>query len=334
MPYIGGLYSGLECDYYDVNDFEDVEELDTLLFDIAEQGAYNNVVSLVMFPSAFKNTGPYVGVQASSIDKPTMVENYVPRNNKLLTYPYVFLTVDTLNSVKNYRYEWFKTTDDKADFVLTCGTSPSPEIIVSPMGYNMGETAGAIATFNPTESVTCSGFPQCAFTIDSYSAWLAQKALPQAISATGSGAGAILASNPAGQIAGAVGLASAVTSMLIDSTMSAKVRGSQGNSTEVASRTKGVYFKKMGITSEYAKVIDSYFDRFGYACEKIKIPNRNARPHWTYTKTRDVGIKGTVPSDAMRKLKEIYNKGITFWAHGSEVGDYSLDNRTVHGGGE
>jgi hypothetical protein len=82
----------------------------------------------------------------------------------------------------------------------------------------------------------------------------------------------------------------------------------------------------MGVTEQSAKMIDDFFDRFGYATKRIKIPNRNVRPHWTYTKTLDVAIRGNVPVDDMRKIKAIYDNGITFWRNGSEVGNYSLDN--------
>ena len=105
-----------------------------------------------------------------------------------------------------------------------------------------------------------------------------------------------------------------------------RVRGTVGAGSEVAKRTKAIYFKQISVTAEYAKMIDDFFDRFGYTCGRLKVPNRNARPHWTYTKTKDVNLRGNVPTDDMRKIKEIYDNGITFWNNGSEVGNYNLDN--------
>lgn len=83
---------------------------------------------------------------------------------------------------------------------------------------------------------------------------------------------------------------------------------------------------KMTIKREYAEIIDSYFDKYGYKCNETKTPNRNVRPHWTYTKTVGCTINARCPSDDEETICQIYNRGITFWRNGSEVGDYSLDN--------
>ena len=73
--------------------------------------------------------------------------------------------------------------------------------------------------------------------------------------------------------------------------------------------------------------IDDYFNMYGYAIHRCKIPNRNVRPHWTYTKTIGCCIVGSLPSDSAKHICDIYNAGITFWKNGSEVGQYQLDNR-------
>ena len=80
------------------------------------------------------------------------------------------------------------------------------------------------------------------------------------------------------------------------------------------------------IKPEIAKTIDDYFDKFGYATRRIKKPNRNARPYWTYTKTIGCTIIGSVPCDDMKKICSIYDNGITFWNDGNNVGNYDLDN--------
>lgn len=79
---------------------------------------------------------------------------------------------------------------------------------------------------------------------------------------------------------------------------------------------------QMTIKKEYAKIIDEYFSRFGYACKRIKVPNRNARINWTYTKTIGCEISGNLPSDSIAKIKSIYDSGITFWNDGMNIGNY------------
>lgn len=86
------------------------------------------------------------------------------------------------------------------------------------------------------------------------------------------------------------------------------------------------YFKKT-ITAQMAKTIDDYFNMYGYATHKVKIPNTNVRPHWTFTKTIGCKIVGSLPSDDQRKICEIFDNGVTFWRNPSEVGQYYLDNR-------
>lgn len=79
---------------------------------------------------------------------------------------------------------------------------------------------------------------------------------------------------------------------------------------------------QMTIKSEFARIIDEYFSRFGYACHRIKVPNRNARLNWTYVKTIGCEIVGNLPSDSIVKIKSIYDNGITFWNDGLNVGHY------------
>ena len=93
-------------------------------------------------------------------------------------------------------------------------------------------------------------------------------------------------------------------------------------------KTRYTIYKK-SIRQEYAKIVDEYFTRYGYATKRNKIPNRNVRPHWTYTKTIGCTITGSMPADSARKICDIYNTGITFWNNPTELGNYSLNNSPV-----
>ena len=86
------------------------------------------------------------------------------------------------------------------------------------------------------------------------------------------------------------------------------------------------YYGRCSVTAQQAKIIDDYFDMFGYATRRLKVPNRNARPHWNYVKTVSCNIHGSIPAGDMDRICEIYDKGITFWRDGNEVGHYELDN--------
>lgn len=99
-----------------------------------------------------------------------------------------------------------------------------------------------------------------------------------------------------------------------------------GDATLIKYHEQNFHFFNKHITAEYAKIIDDYFSTFGYATNRLKVPNRNVRPHWCYTKTVGCVITGSIPADDAKAICAIYDRGITFWKNGNEVGNYSLNN--------
>jgi hypothetical protein len=89
------------------------------------------------------------------------------------------------------------------------------------------------------------------------------------------------------------------------------------------------HFYKMSIKSEYAKIIDKYFDMFGYKVNMLKVPNKNHRARYWFTKTIDVNINGAIPNDDLQQIKNCYNNGITFWRSDSEVDNYNVTNNII-----
>lgn len=109
----------------------------------------------------------------------------------------------------------------------------------------------------------------------------------------------------------------------------------QQNGTQTAMADYGMGFKnfiaeRLSIRAEYAKIIDDYFDMYGYATHKVKQPNITGRPHWNYVKTigNTVDALG-VPDPYLKVMNGAFNKGITIWHNPNEVGYYGLDNRPV-----
>ena len=82
----------------------------------------------------------------------------------------------------------------------------------------------------------------------------------------------------------------------------------------------------MSIIHEIARMLDGYFDMFGYKTNLIKTPNKAHRSRYWYTKTIDVNIDGNLPQNDLQIIKDAYNRGITFWRNASEIQDYSLSN--------
>ena len=91
------------------------------------------------------------------------------------------------------------------------------------------------------------------------------------------------------------------------------------------------------IPLDIARSIDDYFTMFGYATNKVKVPNIRdgyaaKRPYWNYIKTANCVLHPNYPetqgldADTESDISEIYNHGITFWTNLSQVGNYTLNN--------
>ena len=334
--YFNGLFNGVKYKTYLFGDDTITRDLD----DMVSDGLQNNVVSITMIPSVFVGTGelPSSAVPSTplsfTVNRPNTIAGYEPKNNKMFTFPFCYLAVDCINDAHNYRFEYFNSSQSQVSFEAFLCVSPNSEIVIAPTNYNgsitenrwEGTTHGFVTNNNFTESLTMTGFPQCAFVIDSYRAWLAQKATGQGLTALGSLGGAIasgVVGYAPGVVAGIVGFAGQINQMHIDATQNTKVRGNIGSDTLTGIRRKKIYFKIMTVTRESAEVIDNFFSKYGYACSLVKVPNRHVRQNWTYTKTVDCEAKGAVPIKDMEKIKNIYNNGITFWSSLTNVGNYS-----------
>lgn len=321
--YISGLFTG--CNYVvgRIDKPEQVQKLTDYLKALVEANEQDSVVSIFLMPTEFYTTDSMPSVQVSRVAKNTDIHGYTPRNKKLLTYPYNYLSVECGNNDAIYRYEWFK--DKYCDFELVGCVSCNPQIMLVPQNYN-GVSGD---NFNYVEKLVMQDFPQVAWSIDSFRAWLAQEASSTALQGVASGVSAVggaLSGNPMATVGGLIGLANTTNSVILATNRPNQAKGTNSGTIDVASRTKDFYFRQMQVSLEYAKIIDDYFDVYGYATRRVKVPNRNVRPHWTYTKTNGCVLKGNAPADDVRKICEIYDNGITFWRNASEVGNYSLDN--------
>lgn len=104
-----------------------------------------------------------------------------------------------------------------------------------------------------------------------------------------------------------------------------------GDGILAATRNYRIMFLKMQVREEYARSVDTFFDLYGYAQNKIMNVNRNVRPVYTYVKTAGANIHQApggntgANSAVISALSEIYDNGITFWkaSSGVTIGDYS-----------
>ena len=330
---INGVYSGIKIyPFYNVtsaNDFIDV------LTDKAKSDA---LVGAVMCPRGFEpqQDGSPPPAKLIEINKYYYAMNgYSPHNNKLFTYPYNFLMVtngDGNDAI--FRYEFFGATASRVcQFFLYGQPDLNPEFILEPVNYKTWGTS----QFCTAEKMSLRGFPQCAFNIDQYKAFLAQNSsslAADAISTAGSGIISTVVNAVTGNIGGAVQSALGTGEKIMrraamHQDYARKPPQSNGSTTggiEGGRKLKDFYFMAKSITGQYARIIDEYFDMFGYAQNRVMRPNMHARPSWTYVKTIGCVVHCSAPAEDCRIIEECFDRGIRFWTSSVTVGDYSASN--------
>lgn len=305
------------------------------------------IIAMYQYPNILQ--GAEEGTTATrtiSINKPTYLDTYAnqytPRNRKLLFYPYTRIRVSAHNgNYKDYAYERFDYFESAitCNFEVKCVNIPDVTVVAYPIDYN-GESG-----FD--SKMTIRDFPVCAWAIDSFTSWWAQNkwdifydGMSRILS---SGARALNADigikNPvtrtnqreAGLLQSGVDFADYLLSTSISMAKATDSPNTVEGNTTTGNVNAGlgkqeICLYNVSIERERAIAIDDYFDRYGYACQRNKVPNRNVRPHWCYTKTIGCQITGSIPADDARTICNIYDKGITFWKDGDEVGNYSLNN--------
>ena len=262
------------------------------------------------------------------------IDGYTPKNKKLYTYPYNFYHVDNASGGGlDLRYEFFY---QRTPHFVAYGTITQPvKVIMRPLYY---KNSGGYMDFS--ESISLDNYPQCSWNVDAYWAWVAQNTnleggkLAKGLVSTGA-----YKNNIGAGISNIFATAiNALTDNYQASIASDILKGATNcGNVNVASAYQDFFGCRLSVCSNYAKRIDDFFTRFGYAINEIMLPNRNARTHYTYLKTIGCTITGSVPCDDMKKICDIYNNGITWWLDPDEIGDYTVTNscsEPVNQGGE
>lgn len=352
QPYYGGyyagIYSGLCCTV-----FSTAAALNTWLATVEAANKIDGIVNICMLPDGFVPTGqvPESTLPINytvEIDKnQTLIDGYAPKNKRLFSWPYNKLCVSNLQGSENeYRFEMFgfdplqSQTATKAYFRLAGNCTADPEIICAPLNYRgdnvyNGNTS-TTTNIGYNHYISIRGFPQCAWNADVYKIWLGNRkvqawqdllnsiptfistvALPES-SAGGGGNEAL--------VGGVIG---SIFSTIKAQRQPAQAHGGQASSILASLDMLDFVFSTKTIRAAQAKIIDDYFSMYGYAIKRCQVPNRNARPHWTYVKTIGCHVEGNIPADANMEICKIYDRGIRFWNNATEINNYSLDNSPV-----
>lgn len=251
--------------------------------------------------------------------------NYVPRNKKLLTWPFKYFLVDNnAGQCYEYKYEYF--SDNNCRFQINGALSVGCSIKMYPINYN--KKSG----LNLLYGVDSSKLPTCAWINDAYTNYLTANAVNIGVSLAaevGTTAIGAYSGNAVAAGGGIIAIANTIGSLYEKSKMPLQVHNGV-NQGDIAFSTRlsfTVYRKS--IKEEMAKICDGYFDMFGYKINELKIPELHSRKNWNYIKTIDINIIGDIPQDDLNEIKTLFNNGITLWHDPNTFLDYSQSNYII-----
>lgn len=342
-----GIYTGLTYYRYDLT-----SSIDIILEIFANSSKTDAINGVFMAPKwvAPLSDGSLRDVAQSQspasfdidVSKQTTLNGYSPKNNKLKCFPYNYLLISN-NIGQNGILHYEKFSDNNnATFNVKGVLNPGCSINITPTNYN-----GSASSDN--DAIQLGKFPICNFQNDMYTNWLTQNSInvlghtitsdDMNIASAGFGALAGTITNVAvGNYMGAgmsvasgfQGVAGAMIQQKQHNMISPTVNG-QLNSADVnvASGNNTFHFYKMSIKQEYAKIIDDYFDMFGYKVNDLKIPNITGRQNWNYVKTINCNFDGNIPQTDLNIIKTMFDNGVTLWHNPSNIYNYSAPNNII-----
>ena len=264
------------------------------------------------------------------INKLTSFSDYTPKNNKCFVYPYNYLLVSNNQGSNNiYKYEDFNSDKCVFENQFTLSIGGSGRIV--PKNYK------GMAT-NDDESLTLGKYPTCAWSSDAFINWLTQNSVNMAISlglTAGSIATTIATGGAALPVLAAATVAKTASNQIgqfYQASLLPNISGGQANGDIIWTANRNKFsFRQMRAKTEYMKIIDDYFTRFGYAVRKLETPNITGRKYWNYVEigpSEEIGY-GEVPTKFMNVINNACRKGVTIWHNHDNLGNYSLDNSII-----
>lgn len=317
-----GVYTGVDYLFYETTP-EDVGRLNTMIASFSDVGQMDNILSIFMLPKEFITGTPKT---FSYRRKYNTIDGYTPKNKKLFTFPYAYMGINNCTGTEaHYKYEFFSDPYD-IKFEIDSTFNMASNAICSPLNYKG-------LPKNWDEGVVLSKFPQCSWVSNAYANWFALNRFSLSQGIFNSAASVVSSTanlNLDGAISGVNAIASTVAQVRDKQTAPFQIQGQTAcDVSNVKWGRLGFELKNYSIKSQFAKIIDDYFSMFGYKVNAVKVPNITGRRSWNYVKTIDSVITGSIPVDSLRKLREIFDCGITFW-HGDYVGNYERDNSIIN----
>jgi hypothetical protein len=95
---------------------------------------------------------------------------------------------------------------------------------------------------------------------------------------------------------------------------------------DLARNTATFFLEQTAIKPEYARIIDMYWQMFGYKMNRVDVPTFKSRVKWNYLKTTNCSVFGNMPHEDMEAINQMFNNGLTVWHDESYMYNYNTIN--------
>ena len=279
-------------------------------------------------------------ITTANFSKPSTLANYIPKNKKLLSFPFCYFTIsNNAGTSIPFHYEDFSTTN--CSFKVEGCSGVSGNIKAIPVNYKrLANNENAL-----DYSITGAKYPVGSWNTDSYTNWLTQNAVNMAtqwkqtlISSGTEVVGGAIAGGVAGSILGGIAAGKNLIGLAREQMLAKtganlipdQAHGNLNAGDFVWAKIRSKFtFIPMCIKPEYARCADDYLSMFGYATNRVKLPNITGRRNWNYVKTVGCYIEADIPQDDLAEIKTMFDNGITIWHNPLYFGDYSQANDII-----
>lgn len=184
--------------------------------------------------------------------------------------------------------------------------------------------------YNYDEALPLGKYPTCAWSSDAFTNWITQNGINITTNILLSTVGIALAPATGGaSVLATAGIVANTIGQFRNASLMPSLQG--GNNTgdiTMSTVTNKFALHHMRAKTEYLKIIDDYFTRYGYKTNTVKVPNITGRQYWNYIEigsSEEIGT-GQVPSKHMEIINNACRKGVTIWHNHDSIGNYLLNN--------
>lgn len=344
----GGIYNGIfsGLTMFAVGSYEDARKV----IQAYQEGKESAIVAIFYAPpsavpttsSSTTTTGATVQwitpttqstiLDSGTVNRPTYLggatmTHYVPKNNKLFTFPYCYLRA-TNNTGQNTEYRFEDFESGNASVTATIALCQGCSVYMKPTHYLGSASGSGVRDYG----LAGGKYPILGWATDYYTNWETQNAVNLPLQTANAGINAIgsfLSGNLGGVLTGLGDMIGGAVSQVYEAKLHPDQARGNSNCGDINYSDGFTCFEliPMSIKAEYAKIIDGYFSMFGYKVNTVKIPQWNSRPTWNYVKTMGATFEADCPGDDASELKTMFDNGLTVWHVPAQFGNYSFNNK-------